>query len=384
MPVGVTTNTGTLDTIPASEVDNSPAPVSTTTNPQTGSNITDQPSSSEINTNPVVQPVYQYPTGPSGSTPYDDNGNLNPGWTLDENNNPVYVGGSFVEPATQASADASRTQALKDQATQQAALSAQQSQPSQGDWRVRLQLAPNANYLYKDPTATTGILAPLAATNGIIFPYTPEISTAYRASYSPYTLTHSNYRGYFYENSYTDQVILKASFTAQDTNEANYVLAVIHFFRSATKMFYGQDAQAGSPPPLVFLSGLGEFQFNKHPCLVTQFNYTLPAGVDYIRARSPNQVNLDLNPLRPKQTVAGVGGNDFFGSINRLAAAFTTKGALPPKAAAPNLGLKSPTYVPTKIDISLVLYPVQSRQKVSNEFSLQGYANGDLLKGGFW
>jgi hypothetical protein len=36
--------------------------------------------------------VYQYPSDPSGGTPYDDNGNLMPGWELDENNDPVWVG----------------------------------------------------------------------------------------------------------------------------------------------------------------------------------------------------------------------------------------------------------------------------------------------------
>ena len=35
---------------------------------------------------------YQYPTNPSGGSPYDDEGNLMPGWQLDENNDPVWVG----------------------------------------------------------------------------------------------------------------------------------------------------------------------------------------------------------------------------------------------------------------------------------------------------
>jgi len=35
---------------------------------------------------------YQYPTNPSGGSPYDDEGNLMPGWQLDENNNAVWVG----------------------------------------------------------------------------------------------------------------------------------------------------------------------------------------------------------------------------------------------------------------------------------------------------
>jgi len=39
-----------------------------------------------------------YPQSPSGGTPYDYNGNLNRGWSYDENNNPVWVSKDYVEP----------------------------------------------------------------------------------------------------------------------------------------------------------------------------------------------------------------------------------------------------------------------------------------------
>lgn len=39
-----------------------------------------------------------YPTAPGGGSPYDDEGNLMPGWGLDENNNPVWVSTDYVEP----------------------------------------------------------------------------------------------------------------------------------------------------------------------------------------------------------------------------------------------------------------------------------------------
>jgi hypothetical protein len=251
--------------------------------------------------------------------------------------------------------------------------------PTNTDWRVTLRLAPGSNYLYNAPDA--GLLQPLKVTNGVVFPYTPTISTAYKAKYSEYELTHSNYRGYFYQNSYTDAINLTASFTAQSTADAAYVLAVIHFFRSVTKMFYGQDAQRGSPPPLVFLSGLGDYQFNNHPCLVQQFNYTLPADVDYISSGSPNNLGLNLQPL---QNLYSTTLNAVSPTATRLAAAFLPPGAqnlLP----APLQGLlNNPTYVPSKIDITLSLLPVQSRQQVSTQFSLKGFANGQLLKGGFW
>lgn len=247
------------------------------------------------------------------------------------------------------------------------------------DWRVTLRLAPSADYLYNAPQA--GILQPLKVTNGVIFPYTPSISTAYRANYSNYDLTHSNYRGYFYQNSYTDAVNLTATFTAQSTSDAAYVLAVIHFFRSVTKMFYGQDAQRGSPPPLVFLSGLGDYQFNNHPCVVSQFNYVLPADVDYISSGTPNNPGLNLQPL---QNLYSTTLNAISPTVTRLATAFLPPGAQNALPAPLQSLLSNPTYVPSKIDITLTLLPVQSRQQVSQQFSLKNFANGQLLKGGFW
>ena len=245
---------------------------------------------------------------------------------------------------------------------------------------MRLRLAPTSNYLYNDPQCGP-VLWPLRNTDGVIFPYTPSIDTAYKAEYDAYNLTHSNYRGYFYKGSYVDAINVRATFTAQDTSEANYLLAVIHFFRSATKMFYGQDAQRGAPPPLVYLSGLGEFQFNEHPCVISQFNYNLPADVDYIRAQTASGNGTNLQIQRDRQTIAG---NPLSYALQRLATVGLSKGAVDPRVAPPTLGLDNPTYVPTKMEVSLTLFPMQSREQVSKQFSVKNFANGNLLKGGFW
>ena len=251
--------------------------------------------------------------------------------------------------------------------------------PRNTDWRVTLRLAPGATYLYNAPNA--GLLQPLKTTNGVVFPFTPAISTAYKAVYSDYNLTHSNYRGYFYQNSYTDAVNLTATFTAQSTSDAAYVLAVIHFFRSVTKMFYGQEGERGSPPPLTYLSGLGDFQFNNHPCLVSQFNYTLPADVDYISSGSPNNLGLNLQPL---QNLYSTTLNAVAPTVTRLASAFLPVGAQNAIPAPLQSLLANPTYVPTKMDMQITLLPVQSRSQVSQQFSLKNFANGNLLRGGFW
>ena len=293
------------------------------------------------------------------------------------------------EEAERTNLNAAIKQGTLDKARAQNTIANQRRNPNNGDWRVKLRLAPGADYLYNAPEP--GILQPLKGT-GIIFPYTPTINTSYKANYASYDLTHSNYKGYYYQSSSVEPVSLSCPFTAQSTAEAEYLLAVIHFFKSVTKMFYGQDPQRGTPPPLVYLTGLGEFQFNEHPCVVQSFTYDLPTDVDYIRARSPNVNNSNMlnkrqstNPTGPGTTWGGgILGNVLGGAINRLANAGLPKGGMNKQPAPQSFGQNSPTYVPTKMNISISLLPVQSRKQQSQDFSLRQYANGDLLKGGFW
>ena len=243
------------------------------------------------------------------------------------------------------------------------------------DWRVRLSLAPGANYLYKVGIGAAGILNPLQETEGVIFPYTPAISVAYAANYTPFDPTHSNYKIYQYTNSSVDAFSITCDFTAQDTTEANYLLAVIHFFKSITKMFYGEDQnpKPGTPPPLCYLSGLGEFQFDNHPLAITGFTYSLPIDVDYIRAL-------------PQPATSGAGQATSYSGQRLINNGVSTT---PPKFSNGSSTGK-PTYVPTKMQISITAHPIVSRNNISNKFSLKEYATGQLLlgksrnSGGIW
>ena len=251
---------------------------------------------------------------------------------------------------------------------------------AKADWRVRLSLAPGADYLYA--AENPGILAPLVDTSGVIFPYTPGISVSYAAQYDATTLTHSNYKYYTYNSSSVDTITLSCDFTAQDVFEANYLLAVIHFFRSMTKMFYGQDENPknGTPPPLCYLYGLGAFQFDKHPLVIQGFTYTLPTDVDYIRAgdssslQSTSRTKANSKPGETRMAMSGIqpGAN-----------------VAPPQFSGAYRVLE-PTYVPTKIQLSITAVPIISRNDISNNFSLKNYATGSLLRGserlggGFW
>jgi|694.fasta_scaffold79976_1 hypothetical protein len=299
---------------------------------------------------------------------------------------------NVVQNQDDVNANAAVVRGLTNNTQNQSTLQTRQNTPAAADWRVRLRLAPNANYLYKDKAP--GILAPLAATDGVIFPYTPAIETSYQAKYANYDLTHSNYRGYFYQNSSVENISIKGTFTAQDTREAAYLLAVIHFFKSVTKMFYGQDEQAGTPPPLVYLSGFGKYQFNESPCVVTTFGYSLPTDVDYIRANGFNNIGLNMENRRNQSSGPAIGGSlgTVVAIIDRLTNAGLNNGSLSnrPSPSQVNQNVTNQTainstYVPTKVEISITLLPMQTRNQVSKQFSLKSFANGSLLAGGgFW
>ena len=94
-------------------------------------------------------------------------------------------------------------------------------------------------------------------------------------------------------------------------------------------MFFGNDPQAGTPPVIVFLDGFGRYYLPHVACVITQFQHTMPADVDYI----------------PSYGAAAAG---------------------------------SPQRIPTQSQMSVTLQPVVSRRKVHNEFDLEMYARGNL------
>lgn len=251
--------------------------------------------------------------------------------------------------------------------------SSTQEFPRPTDWRFRISLAPGAKYFYND--TNPGILLPLKATKGVIFPYTPSIQVAYSANYESSDIAHSNYKIYNYKNSAVESVAISGDFTAQDTTEANYMLAVIHFFRTMTKMFYGQDLNPsrGTPPPLCYLSGFGEYQFDNHPVVITNFSYSMPTDVDYINATS-QPGNISLEPYKKAS-------NTYQTPFQRLFGSGLRPGGV---GSRPVFTVSDPTKVtrvPTKITLSITCLPVVTRNAISNEFSLQEYSTGSLLRG---
>jgi hypothetical protein len=219
--------------------------------------------------------------------------------------------------------------------------------PTEADWRVRISMAPATASLFYNQS--NPIMGPLYQTNGVIFPYTPSLSISHGARWNSTQLTHSNYASYFYEGSEINSFSINGEFTVQNIQEGQYLMAAIHFFRSCTKMFFGQSALAGTPPPVVYLDGYGKAYLPKVPCVVTAFNHTMPADVDYINV--PIGISLDQSNIA--------------GQIFNLT------------------GAAVPQRLPTTSTISVTLQPIYSRNNIQNNFTLEKFAAGALIGNGF-
>lgn len=259
---------------------------------------------------------------------------------------------------------------------------------AEDDWRVRISLGENSKIFYKDNE--NQLLAPLIATNGVIFPYTPSIAVTHTANYGSNALTHSNYDHPYYQNSVVNDITISGEFTVQNNIEGQYLMAAIYFLRSATKMFFGQGgAEIGNPPPVVFLDGYGSHYFPHIPCVITTFTHTLPADADYIqvpitktalvetaRAESTGSTDPVTAPDNaPNWNLVGVAGNE------SAAAKLAANNAKSNKTSFGYSSITTTTRVPTVSTISITLKPIYSRKNVHDNFNLKKFANGDLLGG---
>jgi hypothetical protein len=198
------------------------------------------------------------------------------------------------------------------------------------DWRTKLTLSATTQQLIQGST----VLRPLTDTGGIIFPYTPTIFIQHSANFGGTQLTHSNYDHPAFDSHTIGDLTLTGTFTANSSAEADYVLAVLHFLRTTTKMFFGQDSTfpPGTPPPILKLNGFGDHIFKNIPVVVINFNMEMPAGVDYVRT------------------------NAYSGNTSM---------------------------VPTSTVVAITVKPVYSRASTSKHFGLGNFAKGRLLDKGF-
>jgi hypothetical protein len=152
------------------------------------------------------------------------------------------------------------------------------------DFRVRIRPQVSAQQKVYGPNGTNNILNILYETNGMFFPYTPTISWNQAVEYEPLHFIHSNQDYYAYKNTPSTKIDISGQWSLQNQREGEYLLASIHFLRTVSKMYFGQSnpSLAGMPPPVLLLSGYGDYMFNDLPVIVMNHSYTLDNTVDYV------------------------------------------------------------------------------------------------------
>ena len=167
---------------------------------------------------------------------------------------------------------------------------------------------------------------------GIVFPYTPTIQTQVQVAYSKYDLVHTNSQPHAFQSSSPPGIQITANFYQQTTEEIEYLAGVYHFLRVVTKMNFGEgDPDRGAPPPVLEFSAYGATNYERVPVLVAGFTQSFPDDVDYVEA--------------------SIGG----GVVQ----------------------------MPTVATIAMDLLVQYSPRRTKSEFTLNGFANGSLYRGGF-
>lgn len=189
---------------------------------------------------------------------------------------------------------------------------------AKNDWRVKI----NTNWaMFNSP-----LFKRLEESGGVVFPYTPTITLSTSANYNEIDTVHNNYPFQAYQNSKIEEIQISGDFSVQNSSDAEYWLAAMTFFKTATKMFYGQSENAGNPPIICHLSGYGSYMFDRVPVIIKNFTINLGDDVDYIKYSS---------------------GNDA-------------------------------TWVPTLTEFSISVMPVYNRSDM-RKFSIQQYAQGNMI-----
>jgi hypothetical protein len=240
------------------------------------------------------------------------------------------------------------------------------------DWRVRLSLPKWPSF------RTSPVLAPLKDSGGLIFPYTPAITINQQTNYTPMTPIHNNYSFQAYKNSDPGTIQIVAPMYCEDSEQALYWIAMLHYLRSVSKMFSGNDPKAGNPPPIVNLNGYGNFVFKNVPVVVTGFSVVLDKECDYIGC---NVVGSAMGAVAGlADTIGGLADNfgledisSVSGTLGQLAGLLGTFGI----GGSTSGGV---THVPTKSSFTVTLKPTYSRTNV-RKFSLDQFVTGGYMSG---
>ena len=146
---------------------------------------------------------------------------------------------------------------------------------------------------------TSGLLSVInpkntGGTDGLLFPYTPQINVTQAVDYGETALVHSNQSVDHFIRAQATMISLTAKFTIQNQREGRYALAALHFLRVVSKMYFGDadkaSGKAGLPPPVLIFSGYGDYMFDNLPVIVRSHTYSFDDSMDMVTVNAPGGI----------------------------------------------------------------------------------------------
>ena len=180
-------------------------------------------------------------------------------------------------------------------------------------------------------------LQPIIDTGGLRFQFTPSMTETIQVEYDTEQPPHTNEGLKIYRATPNRTISLSnIVFTADTEENARYVLAVIHFFRTYSLMSYGAggDIPAGRPPSPMWFTAYGPSMYDKVPVIME---------------------GADITTSDPEQDLVSV--TDFDGNQN---------------------------WVPRKLTIGsinlTVQHPANFWRNANSSNNLEAYRRGDLIR----
>ena len=186
-----------------------------------------------------------------------------------------------------------------------------------------------------------------------MFPYTPMIQVQHATvNYGNYELAHTNYDYFAYQKTSSPTATVTGVFGAHTQEEAEYMMAAIHFLRVVSKSNFGlQDENRGTPPPKLAFSAYGDAMFNRTPVYIRTVAFGLDQDVDYVPVRTGRSTYDQRNSSTGTE------------QLDQM--------------------LKD-SYVPLVLNIFVDIMVAPNPSQVRNEFNLEEFRKGKLLDKGYY
>ena len=244
------------------------------------------------------------------------------------------------------------------------------------DRRARLSAKPLARPDVYGPNESSNILHPIWHAGGLMWPYTPIITDNISVNYETYDPTHTNQPFAAFRSVGMKEIMCSGQFTAQNQEEGEYCLAVIHFLRTITKMYFGiggEDTTAidlrGTPPPVLLFNAHGTAIFHNVPVIVTSYSIELPQDVDYINVgKSVKSVDTGFKAdydVSDDNTINRADGTERTFTRQRLIDSISA-------------------WIPSRFNVTVNMSVQNSPDRLRRNFNLNDFRTGALIKKGGW